>query len=111
MVRDPKTGEGKGVAFVLFRTQDACTAARRQKGGAELKGRKLRLDRVKKMAAADGKAAAWQQGKGSDSKGGKAAKPASSKRKAGGKRPAVAARKQVARAAAKAGGVLKKRAA
>lgn len=55
--------------------------------------------------------APWQQGKqeasGRDGPGGKAGKPL--KRSAGGKRPAVAARKQGARLAAK-GGVQKQQA-
>lgn len=95
VVRDAQTGKGKGVAFILFRTSDASKAALKAQKGRELKGRKLRLERVKKQAGSDGKAA-WQQGRSSDAKGSK-----SGKRKPGGKRPAVLARKQAAKLAAK----------
>ena len=96
--------------------QEASKAAlRASKGsGGELRGRKLRLTLAKKQAGEKGKPAAWQQGKDSGSKGGKSggksSKPVAGKRKAGGKRPAVLARKAAAKLAAK-GGVQKKRSA
>ena len=94
----------------LLPLQEASKAALRAKGGSELRGRKLRMTVAKKPAKADGKGAAWQQGKGSSGKGGggKGSKPVASKRAAGGKRPAVAARKAAAKLSAK-GGVQKKR--
>ena len=110
VVRDGKTGVGKGVAFVLLRSEEAAKAALRQHRGMQLKGRELRLTRVKKMGGEDGKAA-WQQGKGSGGGGGKpraVSKPVLGARKAGGKRPAVAARKQAAKLKAN-GGVQKKK--
>lgn len=102
VVRDGRTGEGKGVAFVLFRDQEAAKAALRQKD-VQLGGRELRLTRAKKQDAR-GKAA-WQQGAGGGKGGGggggggKGGKQgaAAGKRKAGSKRPAVAARKAAAK--------------
>jgi RNA recognition motif-containing protein len=99
IVRDGRTGEGKGVAFVLFRDQEAAKAALRQKE-VQLGGRALRLTRAKKQEAR-GKAA-WQQGSssgggGGGGKAGGGGGAAAGKRKAGGKRPAVAARKAVAK--------------
>ncbi|PSC73971.1 RNA-binding 34 [Micractinium conductrix] len=102
VVRDPKTGQGKGVAFVLFRSQEASLAALKQhKKGAMVGGRELRLTVAKRGAADGGKGkAAWQQGSASSvpKKGGKKKvnKPVAGKRKAGGKRPAVVARKSSA---------------
>lgn len=92
--------------------QEASKAALRAKGKGELRGRKLRLTVAKKQAAASDKPAAWQQGKDSGGKsrsksGGTSSKPVAGKRKTGGKRPAVAARKTAAKLAAK-GGVQKK---
>ncbi|KAI3432566.1 hypothetical protein D9Q98_004115 [Chlorella vulgaris] len=99
VVRDAKSGEGKGVAFVLFRTQEGSKAAMKQRG-VELKSRPLRITRVKRTdGASGGGKQAWQQGQaasGGGGGGGGDSKPAK-KRKSGGKRPAVAARKQVAR--------------
>ncbi|KAL4854740.1 RNA-binding protein 34 [Chlorella vulgaris] len=99
VVRDAKSGEGKGVAFVLFRTQEGSKAAMKQRG-VELKNRPLRITRVKRTdGAGGGGKQAWQQGQaasGGGGGGGGESKPAK-KRKSGGKRPAVAARKQVAR--------------
>ena len=66
VVRDAKTGAGKGVAFVLFRTQEASKAALSQREGAQLGGRQLRMTRASRQVGAaagkDGKAATWQQG-------------------------------------------------
>ena len=115
VVRDAKTGAGKGVAFVLFRTQEASKAALSQREGAQLGGRQLRMTRVSRQAGAaagkDGKAATWQQGQAAGGKGKSknktVHKPVSGKRKAGGKRPAVKARKQAA--GMKASGGVQKR--
>ena len=98
VVREARSGAGKGVAFVLFRDQEQSKAALRQHRGAELKGRRLRVTVVKQQqqggaSGGDGKAA-WQQGKSDSSKAPKGGKPAQGKRKSGGKRPSVAARKQ-----------------
>lgn len=111
------------MAFVLFRTQEASRLALQGLQGRELGGRKLRLTRVQRQApggaaggASGGKAAAWQQGKASSAKEGvgkgskkSVNKPVAGKRKAGGKRPAVAARRRSAGGAGLApqGGVRK----
>jgi nucleolar protein 12 len=98
VVRDAKSGEGKGVAFVLFRTQEGSKAAMKQRG-VELKNRPLRITRVKRTdGASGGGKQAWQQGQAASGGGGGGgeSKPAKN-RKSGGKRPAVAARKQVVR--------------
>jgi nucleolar protein 12 len=113
VVRDAKTGVGKGVAFVLFRTQEASKVAMSRREGAQLGGRQLRVTRVSRQAGAakDGKAATWQQGQTAGGKGKSknrtVHKPVSGKRKAGGKRPAVKARKQAA--GIKASGGVQKR--
>lgn len=95
VVRDSRTGVGKGVAFILFKSQEASKTALKQQGAAELKGRTLRLTGVKRQQ--EGKAA-WQQGTGghagkSGSSKAAGGKPVVGRRKVGGKRPAVAARK------------------
>lgn len=91
MVRDTRTGAGKGIAFVLFKTQAASLAALKRLEGRPLGGRKLRLTRVTK-AAGGGKPQPWQQGKQSAKKV-PSERPVVGKRKGGAKRPAVAARK------------------
>ena len=83
-------------------SQEASLAALKQhKKGAMVGGRELRLTVAKRGAADGGKGkAAWQQGSASSvpKKGGKKKvnKPVAGKRKAGGKRPAVVARKSSA---------------
>lgn len=114
VVRDARSGAGKGVAFVLFRSQDASRAALKQHRKAELRGRQLRLTLVKKgEGGAKGGKAAWQQGKGVCSSGGggsagKGGKLSAGKRKTGGKRPAVAARKAATKLKARPGDVQKR---
>lgn len=110
VVRDPRTGAGKGVAFVLFRSQDASRAALKQHRKGELRGRPLRLTLVKKgEGGGKGGKAAWQQGQGGGkADAGKAGKATAGKRKPGGKRPAVAARKAAAKLKARSRGVQKR---
>lgn len=110
VVRDSRTGAGKGVAFVLFRSQDASRAALKQHRKGELRERQLRLTLVKKgEGGGKGGKAAWQQGQGGGGGGGKAGGgKAAGKRKPGGKRPAVAARKAGAKLQARAGAVQKR---
>lgn len=114
VVRDARSGAGKGVAFVLFRSQDASRAALKQHRKSELRGRQLRLTLVKKgEGGVKGGKAAWQQGKGGGSSGGggsagKGGKLSAGKRKTGGKRPAVAARKAATKLKARPGDVQKR---
>ena len=109
VVRDAKTGAGKGVAFVLFRTQEASKAALSQREGAQLGGRQLRMTRASRQVGAaagkDGKAATWQQGQAAGGKG--KSKNKTVHKPVSGKRKAVKARKQAA--GMKASGGVQKR--
>ncbi|KAK2079335.1 hypothetical protein QBZ16_003026 [Prototheca wickerhamii] len=104
VVRDRYTREGKGIAFVLYKTRSAARSATLL-NGHKLKDRAIRVSKVERAEGADG-GRSWQgarasaKGKGASaahsvkklSKGGvRKVKP--KPRSLGGKRPAVAARK------------------
>jgi len=115
VVRDAKTSVGKGIAFVMFKNRAAAKAGM-QLAGQKLKNRAVRIDRVKAGLSSGGGGKgkqAWEgmraTSKGGVKKGGSgvggsvggSGVKVGGKRKSDGKRPAVAARKEKQRSAAR----------
>lgn len=112
VVRDAKTSVGKGIAFVMFKNRAAAKAGM-QLAGQKLKNRAVRIDRVKAGLPGGGGGGkgkqAWEgvraTSKGGVKKGGSGGGgggvKVGGKRKSDGKRPAVAARKERQRSAAR----------